>query len=64
MQTTPLLSNDQGALRITIAYWLTPDERQIHGIGLEPDVFVEFTQEQFDAGRDPQLDAAIELLSQ
>ncbi len=31
------LSNDQGAVRITIARWLTPNERQIHQIGLEPD---------------------------
>ncbi len=31
------LSNDQGAVRITIARWLTPDERQIHQVGLEPD---------------------------
>jgi len=64
VQSTPLLSDDQGALRITIAYWLTPNERQIHGIGLEPDVFVEFTQEDFDAALDPQLDAAIELLNE
>ena len=64
VQTTPLLSDNQGALRITIAYWLTPDERQIHEIGLEPDVAVEFTQEDFDAGLDPQLDKAIELLNQ
>ncbi len=31
------LSNDQGAVRITIARWLTPNERQIHQVGLEPD---------------------------
>lgn len=64
VQVSPLLSNDQGAMRITIAHWLTPNERQINGVGLEPDVFVELTQEDFDAGLDPQLDAAIELLSE
>ncbi len=32
----PLKSN-QGAIRITIARWLTPNERLIHEIGLEPD---------------------------
>jgi len=64
VQTTPLLSDNQGALRVTIAYWLTPNERQIHEIGLEPDVMVEFTEEDFDAGLDPQLDRAIELLNE
>jgi carboxyl-terminal processing protease len=64
VQTSPLLSDGQGAMRITIAYWLTPEERQIHGVGLVPDVVVEFTQEDFDAELDPQLDAAIELLSE
>jgi carboxyl-terminal processing protease len=32
------LSNNQGAVRVTIASWVTPDERLIHQIGLEPDV--------------------------
>lgn len=31
------LSNDQGAVRVTVARWLTPEKRQIHQIGLEPD---------------------------
>jgi carboxyl-terminal processing protease len=56
------LSNDQGAVRVTIAKWLTPNERTIHGEGLEPDVVVEITDEDFEADRDPQLDKAIEVL--
>ena len=56
------LSNDQGAARVTIAKWLTPNERTIQSIGLEPDVYVEITQADFDAGRDPQLDTAIQTL--
>lgn len=63
VQITRMLSGDQGALRVTIARWLTPEERQIHGIGLEPDYAVELTQEDVDAQRDPQLDEAIRLLS-
>jgi carboxyl-terminal processing protease len=59
---TPL-SNDQGAVRITVARWLTPKGRQIHTIGLEPDVKVEFSEEDMKAGLDPQLKKAIELLS-
>ena len=31
------LSDDKGAVRVTIASWITPDERLIHQIGLEPD---------------------------
>jgi carboxyl-terminal processing protease len=31
------LENDQGAVRVTIARWLTPLERHIHEIGLTPD---------------------------
>lgn len=58
------LDNEQGAVRVTIARWLTPSGRLIHEIGLQPDVVVEITQEDIDAGRDPQLDKAIELLKQ
>ena len=58
------LSNDQGAVRVTIAKWLTPDERTIQGTGLTPDVEVEITNEDRQAGQDPQLDKAIEVLLQ
>lgn len=58
------LNNNEGAVRITIAKWLTPKERAIHKIGLEPDVLVEMTKEDRNANLDPQLDRAIELLSQ
>ena len=57
------LSNNEGAARVTIARWLTPKERLIDHIGLMPDVIVEMTPEDFQAGRDPQLDAAVETLS-
>ncbi|HET9913004.1 MAG TPA: S41 family peptidase [Anaerolineales bacterium] len=56
------LSNNQGAARVTIAKWLTPKERAIDHVGLAPDVWVEMTLEDFEAERDPQLDAAIETL--
>ena len=58
---TPL-SNDQGAVRITIAKWLTPKDRTINKIGLTPEVVVKMTQEDYNAKRDPQLDAAIQTL--
>jgi carboxyl-terminal processing protease len=49
-------------LRVTIARWFTPNDRAIHGQGLEPDIEVELTLEDFDAELDPQLDRAIEYL--
>lgn len=58
------LNGEQGAVRITVAKWLTPKERTIHKIGLTPDVAIELTKEDRDAKRDPQLDKALELLSQ
>ncbi len=56
------LNNEQGAVRVTIAKWLTPNERTIHEIGLTPDIEVEFTEEDFEAELDPQLDKAVEAL--
>ena len=65
VQIPTTLDNEQGAVRITVARWLTPNERTIHAIGLTPDIVVEFTEEDFNAGVDPQLEKAIEtLLSQ
>ena len=58
------LSDNQGAVRVTIAKWLTPLERTIHEVGLTPDFEVELTEEDFLAERDPQLDKAIEVLEQ
>ena len=56
------LSDDQGAVRVTVAKWLTPNGRTIHEVGLTPDVVVEMTEEDRQADRDPQLDKAIEVL--
>ncbi len=56
------LSDDNGAVRITIAKWLTPNENTIHEIGLTPDYEVDLTPEDRQAGRDPQLDEAVRIL--
>jgi carboxyl-terminal processing protease len=55
--------NQQGAVRITVAKWLTPNKETINGKGLEPDIQVELTEEDFNQGKDPQLQKAIEVLS-
>jgi carboxyl-terminal processing protease len=36
------LDGDNGAIRVTIARWLTPDSRQINDVGLTPDVQVDY----------------------
>lgn len=56
------LSGENGAVRITIAKWLTPNEKAIHKIGLTPDYEVELTDEDRIAKLDPQLDKAVEVL--
>jgi len=58
------LTNNQGAVRITIARWLTPNHRQINKVGLIPDYVVEITDADIAANKDPQLDKAIELILQ
>lgn len=57
------LRTEAGGVRITIARWLTPNGNQINEVGLTPDIEVPYTQEDVDADRDPQLDAAINFLN-
>jgi carboxyl-terminal processing protease len=51
-----------GQLRITIERWYTPKDRAIHGTGIAPDYTVITTPEDSRAGKDPQLEAAVEML--
>lgn len=52
--------NDKSALRLTVAYWLTPKNRKINGEGILPDIEIIRTDEDIASGKDPQLDRAIE----
>lgn len=54
--------NDGASLRMTIAKWFTPLNRSIDGDGIAPDIEVKLTEDDIKAGRDPQLDAAVEYL--
>ncbi len=63
-QTWITLVDDQGAIRVTVAAWLTPLKRQINEVGLTPDFIVELTEEDIKNGKDPQLQKAIDILSQ
>ena len=56
------LVDDQGMVRVTIARWLTPNERTIHEVGIFPDYEIDYTVEDFENDIDPQLDQAIDLL--
>ncbi len=58
----PHTLSDGSIMRVTIARWYTPEDRSIDGTGLEPDIAVEISDEEFEAGEDPQLDAALEHL--
>ncbi len=49
-------------LKVTVAKWLTPSGISIQDNGITPDNAVEITTEDRDAGKDPQLDAALQLL--
>ena len=59
-QLVKFLEGDE--LKVTIARWYTPSGKNIDGQGIEPDQKVERTDEDFKAGRDPQLDAALQFL--
>jgi carboxyl-terminal processing protease len=62
VQVPTRLKNNEGAVRITVARWLTPKGRTIHGTGLTPDVEVPITEEDFANDRDPQLEKAVDLI--
>jgi carboxyl-terminal processing protease len=56
--------SDGSELRVTVAEWLTPANRQIRNEGIAPDIVVEMTAEDLEQELDPQLEEAIRFLSQ
>jgi carboxyl-terminal processing protease len=56
------LDDDQGAVRVTVARWYTPNGILIDEQGLSPDIEVFLTEADFEADQDPQLDRAIDEL--
>ena len=54
--------SDGAELRVTTSHWFTPNGRAIEKEGLTPDIVVEVTEADQEAGRDPQLARAIEYL--
>ncbi|OGZ18868.1 MAG: hypothetical protein A2175_02450 [Candidatus Nealsonbacteria bacterium RBG_13_42_11] len=53
---------DDSSLKITVAKWLTPKGDFISGEGLEPDIKVEMTEDDYKENKDPQLEKAIEII--
>jgi carboxyl-terminal processing protease len=52
------------ALKVTVAHWYTPNGVNISQEGIKPDIEVKLTNEDYNAGRDPQLVKALELAAQ
>ncbi|TSC93656.1 MAG: Uncharacterized protein CEN91_167 [Candidatus Berkelbacteria bacterium Licking1014_85] len=52
--------SDGSTLRITIAKWLTPNNREINAKGIEPDIKIDNPK---DNSRDLQLDKALEIVA-
>jgi carboxyl-terminal processing protease len=56
---------DGSGLHVTVAKWLLPSGRNIHGTGVEPDMEVKYEapkEATGSAGSDNQLGAAIDVL--
>lgn len=53
---------DNSSIKITIAEWLTPSGKNINKEGLQPDIEVKISKDDFDANRDPQMEKALEII--
>jgi carboxyl-terminal processing protease len=55
--------SDGSSVKITVAKWLTPLGHSINEEGIDPDVVVPLTVADYNADKDPQMDAAIRILT-
>ncbi len=61
---TPHTLSDQSQLRVTIAHFFSPQNHEINGVGVKPDIEVaDPTAAQLAQNQDPQLDRAVQFLS-
>jgi len=51
------------SLRVTIAHWFTPKGVNINKAGISPDIQVTLSDADANAGKDPQMDKAIEFVT-
>ncbi len=52
----------ESALKITTAHYLTPSGRDIHKVGIEPDIKVEMPGEKIGTAEDTQVQKAVDVL--
>ena len=64
VQNWVALSGNEGAIRVTVARWLTPNGSNVTGTGLTPDVEVKISDADAQAGIDTQLNRAVNILTQ
>lgn len=54
--------SDGSEVKVTVARWFRPNGENIDKQGVEPDKKVKMTEEDYDKGRDPQKQAALEFI--
>jgi carboxyl-terminal processing protease len=56
--------SDQSQLRVTVAHFFSPQDHDIDGVGVSPDIQVpDPTDAQINQNQDPQLDRAVQYLN-
>lgn len=56
--------SDGGILKVTIAHWFTPNGTSIEKEGITPDYIVDYTLDDYEAGLDPQMAKALEVIQE
>jgi carboxyl-terminal processing protease len=59
----PIQYKDGSLLKVTVARWFTPSGQNIDKKGIEPDIKVEMTEDDYKNKTDPQKDKAVEILN-
>lgn len=58
-----LINIGKASFKVTVARWLTPSGRSISNGGLTPDIKMERTDKDIAAGKDPQMERAVQFLT-
>jgi carboxyl-terminal processing protease len=51
------------AVKVTVAKWITPNGKNLNKDGLNPDIEVKLTESDINAGKDPQMDSALQQIT-
>lgn len=54
--------SDGSSLKLTVAKWLTPNGHCINKEGIEPDIAVELSEDDYNKDMDPQMDKAVSII--